>query len=103
MTETEQNVQIRAIFVHGGRPVRECRIGSSAILKNRSRPILIMLPVFQSCLLFRLDMSQEYQQKLLESLFAALPGISQSTCHRLAAQLLSPPGGKPVKIEPAPL
>jgi hypothetical protein len=60
-------------------------------------------PVFQKCLLFGLDMSQEYQRRLLESFFAALPGISQSTCHRLAAHLLSPREPERVNIEPAPL
>jgi len=48
-------------------------------------------------------MSQEYQQRLLESFFSAIPGVSQSTCQQVAAQLLSPQGGEPVKIEPAPL
>jgi hypothetical protein len=48
-------------------------------------------------------MSQDNQSRNLESFFATLPGVSQSTCHRVAAQLLSPHGEQPVKIEPAPL
>ena len=48
-------------------------------------------------------MSQEYQQRLLESFFSALPGVSQSTCHQVAAQLLHPPVGESVKIEPTRL
>jgi Phosphotransferase enzyme family len=48
-------------------------------------------------------MSQEYQQRLLESFFSALPGVSQSTCHQVAAQLLSPHAHACVKIEPAPV
>jgi len=53
--------------------------------------------------LFELGMSQEYQQRLFESFFSVLPGVSQSTCHQVAAQLLSPRVGESVKIEPARL
>jgi Phosphotransferase enzyme family len=47
-------------------------------------------------------MGEDSQKRFIENFFSALPGVTQSTCHQVAAQLLSPQGDIPMSIEPAP-